>query len=72
MSTLKVDNIQDQAGTINLNTLTLNDHLTNPTATNLHTKANVGLGNVDNTADIDKPVSVAQQQFSAAMAIALG
>ena len=27
----------------------------------VHTKADIGLGNVDNTADIDKPVSIATQ-----------
>jgi hypothetical protein len=36
---------------------------THPTGTNPHgtTKADVGLGNVDNTSDADKPVSTAQQ-----------
>lgn len=32
------------------------------TAAVLATKADIGLGNVDNTADVDKPVSTAQQQ----------
>lgn len=31
-------------------------------ATTAHTKAQVGLGNVDNTSDVDKPVSTAMQQ----------
>ena len=35
---------------------------THPTGTNPHgtTKADVGLGNVDNTSDANKPVSTAQ------------
>lgn len=41
-------------------TITVNDH---PLSENVVvTKADVGLGNVDNTSDMDKPVSTATQQ----------
>lgn len=41
----------------------LNDHITDYNNPHKVTKAQVGLGNVDNTADIDKPVSTAVQNL---------
>lgn len=40
----------------------LNQHIANETNPHKVTKSQVGLGNVDNTSDNDKPISVAQQQ----------
>lgn len=40
---------------------TLSSHISNEVNPHNVTKSQVGLGNVDNTADIDKPVSTAQQ-----------
>lgn len=40
----------------------LNNHTTNKNNPHEVTKSQIGLGNVDNTADIDKPVSTAQQE----------
>ncbi len=46
---------------ISLNSTNLNNHLLNEQNPHNVTKAQVGLGNVDNTADLDKPISNAAQ-----------
>lgn len=44
-----------------VSTTDLSQHTTNTSNPHSVTKAQVGLGNVDNTSDVDKPVSTAQQ-----------
>jgi len=54
----------NQAKTIATNASTaVNNHITNYNNPHQVTKAQVGLGNVDNTSDLDKPVSTATQNF---------
>lgn len=45
-----------------VNNSTLNTHTTNKDNPHEVTKSQVGLGNVDNTSDADKPISTAQQE----------
>ncbi|WP_423373199.1 tail fiber domain-containing protein [Stenotrophomonas maltophilia] len=46
---------------VDFNTHVTGKPATYPPSTHSHTKAQVGLGNVDNTADLDKPISTATQ-----------
>lgn len=46
---------------INTNKNTMDGHIANTSNPHQVTKAQVGLGNVDNTADLDKPISTATQ-----------
>lgn len=55
---LKFSNINDS---ITLLTNNINNHKLDTNNPHSVTKAQIGLGNVDNTADIDKPVSTLQQ-----------
>lgn len=57
---LKFDQVQD---IINLVEGALNNHKDDTNNPHQVTAAQVGLGNVDNTADIDKPLSTAQKQY---------
>ena len=60
----KLDGLKDQAGiTADIDTVQTNleTHINNKTNPHEVTKAQVGLGNVDNTADTDKPISTATQ-----------
>lgn len=47
--------------TANSASAAVNGHISNTSNPHNTTKAQVGLGNVDNTADLDKPISTAQQ-----------
>lgn len=60
----KLDGLKDQAGItsdIDAVQTNLETHINNKTNPHEVTKAQVGLGNVDNTADTDKPISTATQ-----------
>ena len=57
-----ISNISDFNDLINGVQQNLNQHIANETNPHKVTKSQVGLGNVDNTSDNDKPISVAQQQ----------
>lgn len=60
----KLDGLKDQAGItsdINAVQTNLETHINNKSNPHEVTKAQVGLGNVDNTADTDKPISTATQ-----------
>lgn len=60
----KLNGLKDQAGiTADIDTVQTNleTHINNKTNPHEVTKAQVGLGNVDNTADTDKPISTATQ-----------
>lgn len=60
----KLNGLKDQAGiTADIDTVQTNleTHINNKTNPHEVTKAQVGLGNVDNTADADKPISTATQ-----------
>lgn len=61
---IKLDGLKDQASiTSDINTVQTNleTHINNKTNPHEVTKAQVGLGDVDNTSDLDKPVSTATQ-----------
>ena len=51
----------DLGGTVYSNLISLNDHVIDEENPHNVTKAQLGLGNVDNTSDSAKPVSTAQQ-----------
>lgn len=53
--------IQDRVAGDNTNATAISTHATNKSNPHGVTKEQVGLGNVDNTADIDKPISTATQ-----------
>lgn len=53
-----LDDLQDQ---ITTNKGTMDNHIANTSNPHQVTKAQVGLGNVDNTSDLDKPISTATQ-----------
>lgn len=53
-----LDDLQDQ---ITTNKSTMDSHIANTSNPHSVTKAQVGLGNVDNTSDVDKPISTATQ-----------
>lgn len=57
---LRFQNINDSITTL---TTSINNHLLNTNNPHEVTKAQIGLGNVDNTADIDKPLSTAQKDY---------
>lgn len=60
----KLNGLKDQAGiTADIDTVQTNleTHINNKTNPHEVTKAQVGLGNVDNTADVNKPISTATQ-----------
>lgn len=60
----KLNGLKDQAGItadIDIVQTNLETHINNKTNPHEVTKAQVGLGNVDNTADTDKPISTATQ-----------
>jgi len=72
-----VSSVDGQIGAVNLSNVyepknaNIQGHITSTTNPHSVTKAQVGLGNVDDTADIDKPVSTAQDaRFTAVEAIA--
>lgn len=52
----------NQTGTLSLDDPVLEEHIANTQNPHAVTKSQVGLGNVDNTSDTDKPVSTAQQE----------
>ena len=61
----KLDGLKDQAGItsdIDVVQTNLETHINNKSNPHEVTKDQVGLGNVDNTSDINKPVSTAQQE----------
>lgn len=60
--TLSIRNSSDEVQSLSLGVSDdLSDHIADTDNPHSVTKAQVGLGNVDNTADMDKPVSTSQQ-----------
>jgi hypothetical protein len=55
------DVVIDAGGNLIINSKNVEDHIDSILNPHAVTKAQVGLGNVDNTSDLDKPVSTAQQ-----------
>lgn len=55
------DNYTDLNGKISTNATNLSNHIADKTNPHEVTKAQVGLGNVDNTSDLNKPISTATQ-----------
>ena len=55
------DNYNTLDGKIGDNTTAINNHIANKSNPHAVTKAQVGLGNVDNTSDLNKPISTATQ-----------
>ncbi len=55
------DDLDDLQGQITTNKGTMDNHIANTNNPHQVTKAQVGLGNVDNTSDVDKPISTATQ-----------
>jgi hypothetical protein len=59
--TLQGSDITTLLNNISANNTTFNNHITNTSNPHSTTKAQVGLGNVDNTSDLNKPISTATQ-----------
>lgn len=55
------DDLDDLQGQITTNKGTMDNHIANTNNPHQVTKTQVGLGNVDNTSDVDKPISTATQ-----------
>jgi hypothetical protein len=53
-------NVASNTSSISTNATTMNSHISNTSNPHAVTKSQVGLGNADNTSDVNKPVSTAQ------------